>query len=225
MQFAVYYFSDMLGWAGVGIMGLFLSLAVWFAPWHALRRVSLRQHALWGSLVALCLVWSFRFEVIPGLYFHPFLMTTVTLMFGWSLALVLGALTLLFLTIMGTGQYPIEWFSLPWDWIFTALLPASLSYGLLRLIDLFPTRNLFVYILGLGFFGTIGTTLINCSLLLLFVWGTQPDALFDKLWDKALFVVPLMYAEGFLNGMLVTSITVFLPDLVKTFDDERFLKS
>jgi uncharacterized membrane protein len=79
--------------------------------------------------------------------------------------------------------------------------------------------------MGLGFFGTIGATFVNCTIILLFIWSTQPDVVFDKLWDKAAFVMPLLYAEGFVNGMLVTSITVFFPDLVKTFDDQRFLKS
>ncbi|MGB3622317.1 MAG: energy-coupling factor ABC transporter permease [Ketobacter sp.] len=225
MQFTESFVGGPMMWGGALLMGALLLVALYFAPWQALRSVVIRQHALWGSLAALCLVWSFRFEVIPGLFFHPFLMVTITLMFGWSLALILGAIVLVILAVVAVDPLSGHWSTLPWDWLFTTLIPATMAYGLLRLMDLFPTRNLFVYILGQGFFGAIGVTLVSCALLLLFVWGTQPEPVFEKLWDKAAFVLPLMYAEGFLNGMLVTSITVFLPDLVKTFDDERFLKS
>lgn len=203
---------------------LALAILVWAlirAPWRAIVLVPTRQHALLGSLVALCLLWSFRFEVIPGLYFHPFLMTTVTLVFGWCFAVLSGAIALLLLALVGTGS----WIGLPWDWLFTAVIPASLAYGLLRLIERLPTRNLFVYILGLGFFGTLIATFLNCVLLLGYVWWLMPERTFAALWDKHAFIVPLLYSEGFMNGMLVTSVTVFFPDLVKTFDDERFLKS
>ena len=198
-----------------------LVIALWLAPWRAILSVPARQHALLGALVGLCLIWSFRFEVIPGLHFHPFLMTTVTLVFGWSFALIMGALALLLLVLVGT----VEWYTLPWNWFFSALLPATLAYGLLRIIERLPTRNLFVYILGLGFFGTLLTTFLNCLLLMGFFWVFTPEKIFAALWDKQAFVVPLLYSEGFMNGMLVTSVTVFFPDLVKTFDDERFLKS
>ncbi|MEE2729466.1 MAG: energy-coupling factor ABC transporter permease [Pseudomonadota bacterium] len=206
-------------WAAacLGLVGL----ALWQAPWRAVLSVPARQHALLGGLVGVCLIWSFRFEVIPGLQFHPFLMTTVTLVFGWCFALIMGAFALLLLVLVGT----VEWQTLPWNWLFSAVLPASMAYGLLRVIEWLPTRNLFVYILGLGFFGTLLTTLLNCLLLLGFFWWLLPDKMLLALWDKRAFVVPLLYSEGFINGMLVTSVTVFFPDLVKTFDEDRFLKS
>ena len=38
-----------------------------------------------------------------------------------------------------------------------------------------------------------------------------------------MFIVLLMFPEGFINGMLVTAFTVFYPDVVKTFDDAYYL--
>jgi len=221
MQFSPDLIQSLSLWPAALICGLVLMLALWQAPWRAILSVPARQHALWGSLVALGLIWSFQFEVIPGLYFHPFLMTTITLVFGWCFAVILGALALGLLALVGTA----EWQALPWSWFYSALLPASLAYGLVLVIERLPTRNLFVYILGLGFFGTLLTTLLNCLLLLGLFWALLPDKALLALWDKRAFVVPLLYSEGFMNGMLVTSVTVFFPDLVKTFDDERFLKS
>ena len=208
-------------WPAFLVCSVLLLLALWRAPWQAILSVPARQHALLGSLVALCLIWSFQFEVIPGLSFHPFLMTTITLVFGWCFALATGALALALLVLVGTAQ----WQYLPWDWLFSDWIPATLAYALLRVIERLPTRNLFVYILGLGFFGTLLTTLLNCLLLLGLFWLLLPEKALLALWDKRAFVVPLLYSEGFMNGMLVTSVTVFFPDLVKTFDDQRFLKS
>ena len=225
MQFDDSVFSVGADWCVItawGFMLVSMVAAVWRAPWSALSRFPHRQHALMVALVVLSLIWSFRFQVIPGLHFHPFLITSVTLVFGWSFCLVVGALACGLLVAVGTASLNV----LALDWVFTVLIPASLTYCLLLLIERLPTRNLFVYILGLGFFGTLLTTLINCLLLLVFYYfilgGPQG---FDKLWDNVAFVVPLLYSEGFINGVLVTSITVFMPDLVKTFDDQRFLKS
>ena len=224
MQFGHFIFNSLppvatlVAWA---VFSLLLLFALVSAPWRALMGFQHRQHALMIALVVLCLIWSFRFQVVPGLHLHPFLVTTVTLVFGWSFCVLVGALACGLLVLVGT----VDLQSLPWDWMFTVFFPASLTLGLLYLIERLPTRNLFVYILGLGFFGTLLTTLINCLLLLLFFkFIVGPDG-FTKLWDNVAFVVHLLYSEGFINGVLVTSITVFMPDLVKTFDDHRFLKS
>ena len=221
MQFSYEFAQGVQITVGWGLFLLFVLIAIWQAPWRALINVTYRQHALMVALVVLCLLGSFRFEVMPGLHFHPFLITTVTLVFGWSFCLLVGALTMVILAAVGSGI----WQTLPLDWLFTVLIPASITLALLNALRWVPTRNLFVYLLGLGFFGTLFTTLVNCCLLLLFFYSVYPTGMAEKLWQHFEFVVPLLYSEGFINGMLVTSITVFKPDLVKTFDDERFLKS
>ena len=37
------------------------------------------------------------------------------------------------------------------------------------------------------------------------------------------FITLLLFPEGFINGMIVTTLTVFYPGLVKTFDDGFYL--
>ena len=106
----------------------------------------------------------------------------------------------------------------------TVFVPASLSAGLLWVLGRMPTKNLFFYILGLGFFGAQVVTVLTCSGLVLYFYLFLSEAQFHSLWEKIMFTIPLVYAEGFINGVIVTSVTVYAPDLVKTFDDQRFLK-
>ncbi|MCG8536228.1 MAG: hypothetical protein MI808_14160, partial [Pseudomonadales bacterium] len=101
MQFSYEFAQGAQITVGWGLFLLFVLIAIWQAPWRALIHVTYRQHALMVALVVLCLLWSFRFEVMPGLHFHPFLITTVTLVFGWSFCLLVGALTMVILAAVG----------------------------------------------------------------------------------------------------------------------------
>lgn len=46
--------------------------------------------------------------------------------------------------------------------------------------------------------------------------------LLDPDLDHAL-VMLLTFPEGFLNGALISALTVFYPDIVRTYDDVRYL--
>ncbi len=218
MQFSPELFTPLLLDVCWGLAAVFLLLALRYAPWRAFQAVPLRQHALFAALVGLSLFWSFRYEVLPGLHAHPFLLMTCTLIFGWSLSLLVGALALVLVTVV--GGFP--WQALALDWLLSVVLPASLGFGLMRILYRLRLRNLFFYILGLGFFGTIVITFITCGTMALFLSLTQVEFFMDQFWERSAFVVPLLYSEGFLNGLLVTAITVFVPDLVKTFDEHYF---
>ena len=200
------------------VAAVLLLLAAVRAPWRAFLAVPQRQHALFAGLVVLCLLWSFRYEVLPGLYAHPLLLMTSTLIFGWSLSLLTGALALVLVAVVNGNP----WLALPLDWLLAVALPATLCFALMRALYRLRLRNLFFYILGLGFFGTIAVTLFNCALIAIFLQSTQSPFFMDQLWEQGAFVVPLLYSEGFLNGLLVTVITVYAPDLVKTFDENYF---
>lgn len=219
MQFnALLFPSVVMLWAWL-LAGVLLLTALRLAPWRLVLAVPLRQHALFAGLALLGLLWSFRFEVVPGFHCHPFLMVTLTLVFGWSFALLGGAVV--GLLVIAVGRADLQ--ALPLDWLLTVVLPATLAYGLLQAVYRLRLRNLFFYILGLGFFGTIAITFVTCCAVWLLLAATQTPLFMDDLWEKSAVVVPLLYAEGFLNGVLVTAITVFVPDLVKTFDDRHFL--
>lgn len=84
---------------GLVITGLFylaiLLLALWRLPWGVLARERNIQHLLFGAAVVLMLMWTLRAGISPGLSIHFMGMTTLTLMFGWDLAICAGSAALI----------------------------------------------------------------------------------------------------------------------------------
>ena len=60
-------------------------------PWRRLKDSS-AQHVLFGACVATLMLWTLQIDFGSGLALHFLGITTLTLMFGWPLALVAGAI-------------------------------------------------------------------------------------------------------------------------------------
>ncbi len=193
-------------------------LALWNAPLRALSAASERQHLWFASTLSLALVWTWGPEVMPGVHVHLLLLMVYTAVFGWSLS-VLGGL------LAGVALWIWRGWSadgLPLTLLFQVVVPATLSFGVLKGVLRLQTRNLFFYILGAGFFGAMAVRIVTAVLLGGYL-AVLEFPLADALWEHSDVYWLMIYAEGFLNGMLLTSLTVFKPDLVKTFDDEKYL--
>lgn len=193
-------------------------LALWNAPLRALAAAPARQHLWFASTLTLAVAWNWGPEVMRGVHVHLLLFMVYTAVFGWSLALLGGLL-------VGASLWAYQGWAvegLPLTLLFQVVVPATLSFGVLRWVLRLRTRNLFFYILGAGFFGAMGVRIVTAFLLggYLVVFELP---LAEALWEHSSVYWLMVYAEGFLNGMLLTSITVFKPDLVKTFDDEKYL--
>lgn len=156
--------------------------------------------------------------IMPGVRVHLLLFMAYTAVFGWSLA-VLGGMIISSCVWFWYG-WPLD--GLPITLLFQVVVPATLSFGVLSWVLRLRTRNLFFYLLGAGFFGAMAVRLAMALLFGAFL-AVFDEPLLEKLWDNSSVYWLMIYAEGFINGMLVTSITVFKPDLVKTFDDEKYL--
>lgn len=193
-------------------------LALWNAPLRALAAAPERQHLWFASTLALAVAWNWGPEVMRGVHVHLLLLMVYTAVFGWSLA-VLGGL-LMGAILWAYQGWAIE--GLPLTLLFQVVVPATLSFGVVRWVLRLRTRNLFFYILGAGFFGAMGVRIVT-ALLLGGYLAVFELPLAEALWEHSSVYWLMVYAEGFLNGMLLTSITVFKPDLVKTFDDEKYL--
>ncbi len=186
-----------------------LLVALWRAPWRSLLARSERQHAFYLSLLLLPLLWSGSVEVSRGVTVHLLGLTPLVLIFGWQLAVVLGALAAVILAMFGASP----WSTLATSFILAVLVPVAVTQGMLQLADRLPRTNLFVYLLGVGF---LGGALSMTAYLLLDAWWNAWSA------DHAL-VLLLAFPEGFLAGMIVTALTVFYPQIMKTYDDDRYL--
>lgn len=188
---------------------LVLLAAVWRAPWSALLRRSERQHAFFLTLLLLPILWAGSMEVTRGTSVHLLGLTPIVLIFGWELALVLGALAALVLGLV--GHWP--WSTLPQQGVLSVMLPTAVTVILLAAADRLPRTNLFVYLLGVGF---LGGALSMTAFLFGAAWLQGWEA------DHAL-VLLLAFPEGFIAGTIVTALTVFYPRIMRTYDDERYL--
>jgi len=183
--------------------------AVVSAPWRALLARQEHKNALGAAIVLLPLLWSMSPELAAGVKLQLLGMTTVTLMFGWQLAIIAGVIAGLVLTVVGTWGVS----AMPINLALIVLVPVLVTSLLLAAADKLPRTNLFVYLLGVGFGGGI---LAILGSFLLGNWLLKPGL------DHAV-VMLMAFPEGFLNGCLVSAFTVFHPDLVRTYDDFRYL--
>lgn len=198
-----------------------LVTALRFAPWRALKQKSERQHAFFAAWVSLILMMHLQIHWVEGISLHFLVMTSVVVIFGWALSLILGAGAHLLLMIWH-GEYSLV---IGVNYFLSVVIPASVAYWVFRQIVAMKSKNLFWFLLGGGFFGAILTLLISLGMLLLMMVINLQWETLSALMDRALIVVLLSYAEGFLNGMIVTAVTVFFPQIVKTFDEKKYLDS
>lgn len=186
-----------------------LLAALLSAPWAALRARRERQNALGVAIICLPLLWSMSPELPGGMQLQLLGMTTVTLMFGWQLAVVAGVMAALVLAVVGT--WPL--ISLPLNLVLTVAVPVAVTLLVLWAANRLRRTNLFVYMLGVAFGGSMLGLLAS---FLLGSWLLEPGL------DHAV-VMLITFPEGFLNGALISAFAVFHPELVKTYDDIRYL--
>ena len=84
-----------------GLAGIVLALAALSAPWRVWLDDRERQWVWLASLGLLVGVWSMKAGITPGLSLRFLMMTALTLMHGWQLAVIGGALVLAVLAVVG----------------------------------------------------------------------------------------------------------------------------
>ena len=198
-----------LFWFSLALNLLVLVIAVLTAPWRSMLARRELQNALGLAIITLPMLWSMSPGLPGGVGFLLLGMTTVTLIFGWQLAVVIGTITGLILLVVGTWQFT----ALPVNLALVVLIPVAVTMAVLAAANLLRRTNLFVYMLGVGFFGSMLALLASLWVGVLLL---NPDL------DHPL-VLLLTFPEGFLNGALISALTVFYPEIVRTYDDVRYL--
>lgn len=207
-----------LGWllyAGV------LGWALWRTPWVELFSDQRRQHLLFGTMLALFLLWLVRRDFASGLSFHFIGMTAVTLLLDWPLAILGGFAAQLGLLALGR----LDLAALGVNGLLLVAIPVAITEFCALQVERRQPRNLFVYIFCCGFFPA-ALTAVACLLGGLGV-----------LWHDGLYQMPpwlddflgylwlVMFPEAFINGMVVTGLVVFYPDWLETFNRTRYLSA
>lgn len=194
-----------------------LLAAIWHAPWRLVVAMPLRSHLIFGAVVALLILWRMNGPVATGVHLHLLGMTTATLLLGLPLAVITGTLTALGYAVFG---------GLPSSLVLAhalvnVLVPALVTTGLLHLVMRHGPRNLFIYMLGVGFIGG-GLSMLAAVLMTMLLLAISGAGDVMREWMSPIMLLA-MFPEGFLNGAVVSSLAVYRPDWLKTFDDHHFL--
>ncbi|WP_409525014.1 energy-coupling factor ABC transporter permease [Nitrincola sp. MINF-07-Sa-05] len=206
-------------WSAHLLLILVLIPTLLHLPWAVLLRERGIQHLLFGSAIILVLMWSFRAGISPGLSIHFLGMTALTLMFGWDLAIFAGLLALIGLTL--TGRESWEVFSL--NALCMVVLPALISYAVLRIAEQKLPRNFFIYMFVCAFFGAGFAVAISGLSYALILWLDGVHS-WSRIYQEYVILLPLiMLPEGLLNGIIMTSMMVFHPDWIRTFDARAYI--
>ncbi len=195
--------------------------AIWRAPWVELFSDQRRQHLLFGTVLALFLLWLVRRDFASGLSYHFIGMTVVTLLLGWPLA-VLGGLAAQ-LGLLAVGRQDLQ--ALGFNAVLLVLIPVLVSEQCAQLVERRQPRNLFVYIFFCGFFPAALAVLLSLLAGLGVLWLDGLYVMPPWLEDFLGYLWLIMFPEAFINGMLVTGLVVFYPDWLETFNRTRYLSA
>lgn len=210
-------FSPFLLWVFNALFGLCLILALYLAPWRKFHDAE-QVHVFLGTCLALLLLWHMQVPVQPGLAFHLLGVTAVTLMFGWSLAVVAVTLVLVGVSLNGGA-----WDGVGLNGLVSGVLPITLTQVLLILIRWYLPKQFFVYVMVNGFLtaGLVGVVSGYLATWLLIASGAYT---FAQLNQTVLPFFPLMFMpEAMLNGWLLAILVTFKPQWVYSFSDEQYL--
>ncbi|MCG7874164.1 MAG: energy-coupling factor ABC transporter permease [Candidatus Thiodiazotropha lotti] len=209
--------TTLLFWLA-GLCGAVLIAALRLATWQRLTQQN-QIHVFLGAIVCLIALWHMRGQIQPGLSFHLLGVTVITLMFGWSLAIIAASIAL-FAVSMNAGY---GWEGYVVSFLTVVLVPITLSQIALVLVRSWLPKQFFVYVLGNGFFTAwlVGYISGYLAMQLLVLSGAYTMA---ELQVTIIPFFPLMFfPEALINGWVITMLVVFFPAWVYSFSDEQYL--
>lgn len=204
--------------------GLYLALllyAAWRAPWLELFSDSRRQHLLFGTMLALFLLWLVRRDFPSGLSFHFIGMTAVTLLLDWPLAMLAGLAAQIGLLALGRQDLA----AMGVNGLLLIVIPVLITEGCALLVERAQPRNLFVYIFCSGFFPAALTALACLLGGLGLLWMDGRYVMPPWLEDFIGYLWLIMFPEAFINGAVVSGLVVYYPEWLETFNRSRYLQA
>ncbi len=218
MEFSGELFPTSWLWSFAALYAWLLSRALRWADWKRLAD-NVQLNVFLGAVVCVLLMWTLRTEVQPGFAWHLSGMVALTLMFGWSLAIIAGSLALFAATIVGLN----DWAGLVPSALVFIVLPAGLTQLILGLARAYLPKHYFIYVFINAFLAgglvSVITAFVATGLLL-----SAEAYSMQKLSDSYLLFLPLMFfPEAVLNGWLISIMVGFKPHWVGSFRDEEYL--
>lgn len=218
MELSGTLFPSIWLWVSWLLYALVLVWALWRSQLSLLIHNRLLNLFLAGC-AALMVLWMVRTPIQPGFYWHLSGMVSLTLMFGWPLAVLAGSIALTGLSLAGMN----DWVGLAPSALLQVVLPASLCQLLLLAARAWLPKHFMVYVFVNAFFAAGLIALLAALSVAAVLWtiAAYPAA---KLWDAYLVLLPLMFfPEAMINGLWMVILVSYKPHWVRTFRDEEYL--
>jgi uncharacterized membrane protein len=179
-----------------------------------------RQWVWLGSLGVLLAIWAMKAGVTPGLSVRFLLVSSLTLMHGWQLAVIGGAMSLAVMCVVGLAGWP----AFGADLLCMVIVPAIVTTQIHQLVHARLPHNYFVYFFVTVFVGSaLAFNLAGLGRVALLAWsGTLDEA---HVGTEYFALLPMMsFGEAFLNGVVMAMTVVYRPKWVMSFDDRLYLR-
>lgn len=221
---------------GYLIEGYYLALGqlifwpcVAIALWKAIQQnIAVRSKKITYFFPILCfsilLAWQLEAALSIGVSIHLLGATLLTVLFGWSLAVVALTIVLISSVLIQGAHELAYWQAVGLNGLVMIVLPVLISDSVVRLVFAYLPRQFFVYIFLSGFANamiTLGAVGLVSTGVLLLGSSLNADALIDLYLPSYLLI---LFPEAFMTGMLLTMFVVYRPEWVFSFDDELYLK-
>jgi uncharacterized membrane protein len=177
------------------------------------------QHRLFGSMTCVFVLWLFRVSIYDGLVMHFLWLTALTLVLGFRWAIIAATVVLIGSTII--GQEPLAMFGV--NGLLGVLLPVAFTYMVFMLTFHKLPRHLFTYIFLCAFFPGAITMALKMLSLSAYFYADGMYAWNVIEYNYAQMTILMMFPEAFFNGMTMTCLIVYKPELVYTFEDKFYL--
>ncbi len=172
-----------------------------------------------GAAVGLLVLWTLRTGIQPGFYWHLSGMVSLTLMLGWSLAVIAASLSMIGMTLAGLN----DWGGFLPTAVVQILVPAGITQLVLGLARAYLPKHFFIYVF-INAFLTGGLAAITMALVATGVLIMVDAYSLQHLQQVYLPFLPLMFfPEAVFNGWVMAVLAVFRPAWVGSFHDEEYL--
>lgn len=177
------------------------------------------QHKLFGAITCVFVLWLFRVSIYDGLIMHFLWLTSLTLVLGLRWAVIAASVVLLGSTIIGNDM----WAMFGVNAILGLLLPIGVTYLIYMISFHRISRQVFVYIFLCAFFpGAISMALKMLSMSgYFYVEGLYTWDVIE--YNYAQMTLLMIFPEAFFNGMTMTCLIIYKPELVYTFEDKFYI--
>jgi uncharacterized membrane protein len=195
--------------------------------WIAVQRVrafgilpqeSAAQHGLLAGVVIIAVIWTLQIPSPLGIKFGLIGSALFAVVFGYSRALLglIAAITVHTLIVGGS------WLNFGINTLLLAVLPVTLAVTLQQAVARLLPHNIFVFIFGNGLFVTLVVTALAGVLLVTTAAVTLGTGL-RMATDHFVGVLLLAWGEALMSGVIFTSLVIFLPRMVLTYDQDVYL--